>query len=117
MAGPISRLLAVLSLAAVLGACAAAVVGGGARGGYPAGAGDRPGGSAAADAAITSTINTRLVHDTNVSAMTVTVRTYRGTVTLTGSVGSAEASRRAVAIAYSVGGVVRVINRLTITQR
>ena len=117
MSRRIFRLLGALSLPAMLGACAAAVVGGAAAGGYAVATHDRTGDSAAADAAITSRINTRYVDDSLVTAMDIKVSTYRGSVTLAGSVPSREVARRAVAIARSVEGVVQVIDRLKVVSR
>ena len=117
MSGRILRLFAVMSLLWWLDGCAAAVVGGAAPGGYPAADSNRTSDSVAGDASITSTINSRYVHDDLVSAMDVRVVTYRGTVTLSGNVPSAQAARRAVAIARSVKGVVTVVSRLTVVSR
>lgn len=117
MSGRILRLSAVISLLCWLSACAAAVVGGAAPGGYPAADNNLTADTVAGDASITSTINSRYVHDDLVSAMDVRVVTYRGTVTLSGNVPSAQAARRAVAIARSVKGVVTVVNRLSVVSR
>ena len=117
MSGRILRLSGVILLLAWLNACAAAVVGGAAPGGYPAADNNRTSDTVAGDASITSTINSRYVHDDLVSAMDVRVVTYRGTVTLSGNVPSAQAARRAVAIARSVKGVVTVVSRLTVVSR
>lgn len=117
MSGRILRLSGVISLLVWLSACAAAVVGGAAPGGYPAANNDRAAETVAGDASITSTINSRYVHDELVSAMDVRVVTYHGRVTLSGNLSSAEAVRRAVAIARSVKGVVTVVSRLTVVPR
>jgi len=117
MSGRILRLCGVILLLAWLSACAAAVVGGAAPGGYPAANNSRTAETVAGDAAIASTINSRYVHDELVSAMDVRVVSYRGTVTLSGNLSSAQAVRRAVAIARSVKGVVTVVSRLTVVPR
>lgn len=117
MPGRIIRLLCGLSLLALLSACAAAVVGGAATGGYAVASHNRAADSAAADAAITSRINTRYVQDSLVNAMDISVSTSRGSVTLAGTVPSRDAERRAVAIARSVDGVVRVVSQLRIVSR
>jgi len=110
----IPRLLGSFLLCICLAGCAAAVVGGAAAGGYYAASSDR---SAVADDKITSSINAHYVRDELVSALDVKVSTRRGTVTLNGNVHSQEAARRAVSIALSVEGVVRVVNRLTVVAR
>lgn len=103
--------LVCLSLVVHLSACAAAVVGGAARGGYNADA------QVNSDASITSAINARYVRDDLVSAFDVSVSTRRGEVTLSGSVLSRRAARRAVDLARSVTGVTRVVSRLTVVER
>jgi len=115
MSGRVIRLLCCLSLLVLLSACAAAVVGGAATGGYAVASHNRD--RAAADAAITSRINTRYVQDSLVNAMDIRVSTSRGSVTLAGTVPSRDAERRAVAIARSVDGVVRVVSQLRIVSR
>ena len=117
MSGRILRLSGVILLLAWLNACAAAVVGGAAPGGYPAATNDHTAETIAGDASITSAINSRYVHDDLVGAMDVRVVTYHGRVTLSGNLSSAEAVRRAVAIAASVEGVVTVVSRLTVVPR
>ena len=100
-----------------LTACAAAVVGGVATGGYYAAKNSRPADEIANDASITSAINTRYVKDDLVSAFAVNVSTYRGTVTLHGRVPSEQAEQRAIELARSVGGVQRVLSRLTVVTQ
>lgn len=103
--------LVLLSLVFSLTACATAVVGGAARGGYNADA------AAGRDASITSTINASYVRDELISAFDVSVRTWRGDVTLSGSVPSERAARRAVELAWSVKGVNRVVSNLAIMEK
>ena len=103
--------LACLCLVLCLTACAAAVVSGTARGGYD------PERGGATDASITSAINASYVRDDLISAFDVSVKTYRGTVTLYGSVANREAARRAVELARSATGVRRVVSRLTVVER
>jgi hyperosmotically inducible protein len=97
-----------------LTACTAAVVGGAAPGGYDSSAGAHAAVPGRRDATITSSINTRFVRDDMINAMDVRVSTYRGVVTLSGQVPNRTAARRAVDLAYSVSGVTRVVNRLSV---
>ena len=106
--------LACLCLVLCLTACAAAVVSGTARGGYDPERGGATDAAAVSDASITSAINAR---DDLISAFDVSVKTYRGTVTLYGSVANREAARRAVELARSATGVRRVVSRLTVVER
>jgi osmotically-inducible protein OsmY len=108
------RLLAGALVLISLVACTAAVIGGGAPGGYEARSGGSSAGPDRKDATITSSINTRYVRDDLINAMDVRVSTDRGIVTLSGRVPSQTTARRAVELAYSVGGVTRVVNRLTV---
>ena len=84
----------------------------------PAGGHDtaaRSGAENSRDAAITSSINTRFVHDREVDALAIRVTTWRGVVTLQGSVRSQAAAARAVELARSTPNVRRVVSRLTVT--
>jgi osmotically-inducible protein OsmY len=105
-------LLALLALAT--SGCGALVVGG--AGGTPAGQEQRSPAQVRADAAITSSINTRYVQDDLVSAMAVKVDTYNGVVTLRGTLPSAQAVERAVSLARATPGMTQVISRLTVTR-
>jgi osmotically-inducible protein OsmY len=109
--------LVCLSLVLSLTACAAAVVGGAARGGSSGDRAAQTDPAAVNDASITSAINASYVRDDLVSAFDVSVNTYRGTVTLYGRVASEQAARRAVDLARSVTGVGRVVSRLTVVAR
>lgn len=108
------RLGVVLLLAAFLNGCAALVVGGAAAGGYYVARDNRSVAEITADARITSSINLKFISDELLSPFAVDVSTYRGVVTLQGTVDSPVAARHAYDIAYSVEGVTRVISRLTI---
>lgn len=100
----------VLVLAGLLQGCGSLIVGGGSPGG-----GSYSGSQTSADAAITSRINTRLVNDSLVRALDIRVSTYRGVVTLYGSVESAAVAARAVELATATSGVKQVISRLSVT--
>lgn len=98
----------------LLSGCAAAVVGGAAAGGYYVGKDERSVAEISSDATITSTINTRYVRDDVVKARQINVDTYRGVVTLYGTVPDQTVATRAVNIARGVKGVKQVVNKLTI---
>jgi hyperosmotically inducible protein len=106
-----------LFLVVLLVGCAAAVVGGGAAGGYYVAKSERSAGEIVDDGTITAAINTRYVKDDLINAFDINVDTYRGTVTLYGSVPSEQAARRAVDLARAVKGVRQVESRLTVVGR
>ncbi len=106
-----------LCLPLVLAGAAAAVIGGAAAGGYYVAQSDRSAAEIAADATITSTINSRYVKDELVSAFDVNVDTNRGQVTLYGTVPSQAAAQRAVELARTVKGVTRIESKLTVRPR
>jgi hyperosmotically inducible protein len=114
MTSAVIRSLAGAIVLMSLSACTAALVGGAAPGGYHSPADRRSAVSDRNDATITSSINTRYVRDDLINAIDVRVSTYRGIVTLSGRVSSQTAARRAVDLAHSVSGVIRVVNRLTV---
>jgi hyperosmotically inducible protein len=98
----------------LLSGCAAAVVGGAAAGGYYIGQDERSVGEISSDATITSTINSHYIRDDVVKARKINVDTYRGVVTLYGTVPDQSVATRAVNIARGVKGVKQVVNKLTI---
>lgn len=104
----------IIVLAAVwLSACASAVTSG-----YGQGGRDENGRSyaeARADNQISADVTAALVREPSVPAMGVTVRTYNGVVTLSGSVPTSAASRQATRTASGVAKVKRVDNRLRVT--
>lgn len=113
------KLFAVAMLCCLIPAvsgCGALVVGGAAAGGYYVGKDERTMGEITDDASITSSINTRYVRDDTVKAMEINVDTYRGVVTLYGSVSSQRVADRAVELARGVKGVKRVISKLTVVS-
>jgi len=97
--------------------CTAAVVGGGAAGGYAVGSDERSAGTMLDDAAITAKVKSELVGDKNVKARNIDVDTVAGVVVLSGYVDSQQEANRAGGIAKSVSGVVRVKNELRIGSR
>ena len=106
------RLFLVMLLALLLGGCASAV-----SSGYGQGGRDADGRSyreARADNKLSAAVTSALVRDRSVPAMDIKVKTINGVVTLSGSVPSAAASRRAAQLAANVPGVKRVDNRLSV---
>jgi hyperosmotically inducible protein len=104
----------VLLFTALLNGCAAVVVGGAAAGGYYVAKDKRSMAEMTDDASITALVNSKFLGDDLVSPFAVNVDTYRGVVTLQGTVDNPVAARRAYDLAYSVGGVTGVISQLTI---
>lgn len=111
------RILIVLLCGLLLGGCAALMVGGAAVGGYQLGKDEREPGVVAADSAITTKIKSKYVADSVVSVFNIGVRTWEGTVTLSGTVGSYIARDKAEAIAKGTGGVKAVNNHIVIEDR
>ena len=97
--------------------CAAAVVGGGATGGYAVGSDERSASTILDDAAITAKVKTELIGDKNVKARNIDVDTVAGVVVLSGYVDSQQEANRAGSLAKSVSGVVRVKNELRVGSR
>ena len=101
----------------VLTGCTALVVGGAADGNHDRGKNERSSSVVASDAAITTRIEARYVADSVVSAFDVHVRTYDGTVFLSGRVGSFVARDRAAELAKETAGVKAVNNQIVIEDR
>ncbi len=108
------RALLILSLLAGLAGCASAISSGYGQGGRDAGG--RSYAEARADNRISAEVISGLVDDRRVPAMGIKVRTRNAVVTLSGTVPSASALRRAGEIAAAVAGVVSVDNRLRIER-
>lgn len=104
------RSIIVLS-ALILSGCTALAIGGG---GYRHGTYERPAGVAASDSAVTSSVRARLGADSVVSVFDIGVRTWEGTVTLSGRVGSILARNRAEALARETSGVKAVNNQIVV---
>ena len=97
----------------LLTACTAMMVGGGQ-------SADRPQRSAAVameDSAISGKIRSKYAADSVVSVFEIGIRTWDGTVTLSGTVGSYAARERAESIASNTGGVQAVNNYIRIEDR
>jgi len=110
------RLVVLVSLLALSG-CTALAIGGAAAVGYQVGKDERTAGVVAADSAITTKIKGKYVADSLVSAFNIGVRTYEGTVTLTGTVGSIAARNQAESLASGTSGVKVVNNQIVIEDR
>ena len=74
-------------------------------------------GATMSEGALTSKIKSKMALDDHVSARAIDVDTSGSVVTLTGVVGSADARKRAVALARDTDGVTRVVDRLEVRQR
>ncbi len=103
-----------LLFAMLLSGCGALVVSGSAPGGYAQVDDDWTQDQQRRDAAVASRINTLFVKDPQIPAMAIRVRVRQGVVILQGRVSSDAVVRRAVRLAGSVPGVVRVTSRLEV---
>lgn len=111
------RILLALAVVLILCGCSAMMVGGSAGGGYQTGKDERSVSVATADSAITSKIKGKFAADSVVSVFDVGVRTWRGTVTLSGAVGSYIARDKAESLAKETGGVKAVNNHIVVEDR
>lgn len=100
---PLARVLSTLAVAAALGTSLLA-----------AGCGSTPSGSSAGqaidDTVLTTKVKAAFVKDEVVDALDIQVKTYNGTVQLSGFATSAEERNRAVELARAVEGVKEVRN-------
>ena len=110
------KLVILLSLVALSG-CTALVVGGAGADREQLGKDERPHSVVSSDSAITTKVKGKYAADDVLSDFNVGVRTYKGTVTLFGSVGSVLARERAEALARETNGVNAVNNQITIEDR
>lgn len=74
----------------------------------------RTAGQVVDDASITTVVKAKLLGDSFLKGIAVSVSTFEGTVTLTGSVSNEKQRERVVSIARSVKGVKRVNNNIMI---
>lgn len=111
------RNLVILFSLLALSGCTALVVGGAGVVGYQLGKDERPPAVVASDSAITTKIKGKYAADDVVSVFNVGVRTYEGTVTLSGRVGSILARDRAGSLARETNGVKAVNNQIIIEDR
>lgn len=113
----LTRFALVLLLAAALlsSGCVALIAGGaGKPGSYPAAS--RSEAQATADATATSLIRTEFARDRYLKSQQISVSTYNGVVTLTGSVPGYAARSQAETIAAGIQGVRSVNNELQVTN-
>ncbi len=111
------RIFGLLVAILFLSGCAALMVGGAAVGGYQLGKDERPASVVASDSAITTKIKGKYVADSVVSVFNIGVRTWEGTVTLSGTVGSYIARDQAEALAKATGGVKAVNNQVIVEDQ
>ena len=111
------RVILILLVTLSLAGCTAMLVGGAAAVGYQVGKDERTASVVAADSAITTKIKGKYAGDSVVSVFSISVRTYEGTVTLSGTVGSIRARDRAVWLARETDGVKAVNNQIVIEDR
>jgi len=111
------RLGLVLLALIVLPACTAMVLGGTAAGGYQPAIDEREPAVATSDSTISAKINGRYGADPVVDDFNIGVRTYKGTVTLTGTVGNFVARDQAGRIAKDTAGVVIVNNQIVVEDQ
>lgn len=71
---------------------------------------------AAADARITTTIKGKLVADPNLSALSISVSTTDGLVTLSGTASSPENIRKAIQLAWDTDGVHQVVSTIQVKE-
>lgn len=94
--------------------CTAFVVGGG--GGYQPGKDERASAAVSSDSAITTEINSKFASEPLLRDRSIVVRTYKGTVTLTGTVPKAAARDQAGRIAQSARGAAMVNNQIVVDE-
>lgn len=97
--------------------CAPLLVGGGAAAGYYVGQDERTLGEMTDDTTITVRIKNKYLADEAVDAGSINVESYRGAVTLYGSVPSQEMANRAVELARSTAGVKQVDSSITVVPK
>ena len=111
------RVLLAVLVVFMLSGCTAMLVGGAAVGGYQLGKDEREPSIVASDTAITTKIKGKYTADSVVSVFGIGVRTYEGTVTLTGTVGSYVARDQAERLAKETKGVNAVSNQIVVEDR
>ena len=111
------RIGIILLAAFLMSGCTALVVGGAAVGGYQLGKDEREPGVVASDTTITTKIKAKYVADATVSVFNIGVRTYDGTVTLTGTVSSFVARDQAAKLARGTKSVVIVNNQIVVADK
>ena len=110
------KLFVMLSVLILLQGCAVALIGGAGAGGYYAGKDKRDFGTIVDDAAITTSINSKLIGAKGVSTFDINVDTYNGVVTLSGKTPSKKIKQKVIKLSKSVDGVRKVISKLKIKK-
>jgi hyperosmotically inducible protein len=110
------RNLMVLVSILMLSGCTAMMVGGN-TGGYQQGKDERSMAVTTSDSTITTKIKSKYAADSTVSVFNIGIRTWKGTVTLSGTVGSYVARDQAEALAKETSGVQAVNNHIVIEDR
>ena len=111
------QVILVMLVSLVLMGCTAMMVGGATAGGYQVDEQERSANRVSEDSAITSEIKGKYAGDSVVSVFNIGVRTYEGTVTLSGTVGSILARDRAGWLARQTDGVRAVNNQIVIEDQ
>ena len=111
------QLFAMLLVLAAMSGCTAAIVAGGATGGYAVATDERPVERMVDDSTITGRINNEMIQDSTVKARKIDVDTVGGHVILTGVVETKNVAQRAVEIAKGVQGVKSVKDNLQIGEK
>ena len=112
----LKNLFVMSAILILLQGCAVALIGGAGAGGYYAGKDDRDFGTIVDDAAITTSINSKLVGAKGVSTFDINVDTYNGVVTLSGNVPSKKIKYKVIKLSKKVDGVKKVISKLKIKR-
>lgn len=105
------RLVVILAIAVLLSGCTAMLLGNGSQG---APLPDRSATGLSADVSTTTAVRDRFDADEMLSSYSIGVSTYRGRVTLTGSVKDYDVRNRAGQLARGVSGVISVDNRIRV---
>ncbi len=116
------KLILAFSLAGLLfgttgcttGTVAAGLLAGGTAAGYYTGRDERDVQTIKQDAVITSTIKGWFLSDKEINGLHINVDTYRGVVTLYGSVETKQVEESAMRMASKANGVTKVISKLTV---
>ena len=96
--------------------CAPLWVGAGAAGGYIIASDERSVGQRVDDSVITTKVKSKLLADSKVKGLKIDVDTLEAEVTLTGIVSSQSEIERAIELARSVKGVLKVKNNLSLKK-
>ena len=108
--------MSAIALLLILGGCSSLMMTGDSSG-YANSAGEQSTSSTAGDSAITAEVKARHRDDPVLGTSNVGVRTVKGQVTLTGTVGTYEARNQAYRLARQVNGVTAVINQVRVEEQ